>query len=520
MCVIITIAPVRNFVRRDIVVQIKRLIWPASFIGVTLSAASTAASHSGALAAAPETLIGVNVTSPNYYSHQRAFANLAIGDSWRIVHAPKEWSEFPREYVLSDGGLSGLPAGSNAVRMLTAPVTGAGGANIRCTWQGGGTIVAKGAVSGLFTNSNQLSFHWVNDWKSSVYLQVSSVDPQKPILKVDCRETDIAGQELFAPAFVKDLTGYKVLRFMDWSRSNFNVPVTWATRTQPGSIEVNRADGVAIEDMMALAMETGASPWFSLPWNADHDYYQRYAQYVHDTLPTNRTVYVELGNEIWNTGFPASKQATAEGLASGLADNPRQANLRRLAQRTVEVMKIWEQVFADNPKRLVRVIATQHVVPDAAAQVLAYGDTAAHVDALATAPYFGLDLMQEGQTADLDEIFRRLDNRIDKTIDLALANRAVAAKYGKRYVGYEAGQHIVIPYNVPLTIQIQHNQRMYDVYKRYIKEWRTRVGDTINFFGSVGVIGPGGAWGLVEHSGQPASEAPKLRAVLEERDHS
>jgi hypothetical protein len=180
-------------------------------------------------------------------------------------------------------------------------------------------------------------------------------------------------------------------------------------------------------------------------------------------------------------------------------------------------MRIWESVFANDRKRLVRVVSTQHVVPGSAEIVLGYPGLAAHIDALATAPYFGQDLQAAGPTRDLDEIFRRLDAATDATIAQAQANKAIAARYGKRYLAYEAGQHVVLPQDVPLLEQIQRDPRMYQTYRRYIEGWRTKVGDTLALFGTTGGIGPGGAWGLTEHSGQAAAEAPKLRAVIEQR---
>ena len=459
--------------------------------------------------------IGINLTPP---SGQRAFANLAISDTWRIVNVPKNWSEFPRENLLPDGGLAALPTGTNAVRMLNKPATGPLGVDIRCSWLGSGNLLARGApLSNLSSSSSQLFFHWNYNLKDGVWLQVASVDPHRPIHNLDCRETSMARDARFDPAFVKSLVGYKVLRFTGWQRTNENESVSWATRTQPNSIENGRGSGVAIEDMVALAKATHAAAWFCMPWNANNDYVARFAHYVHDALPADQLVYVEVGNEIWNVGFDASRQAISEGLAANLADNPKQAHLFRLAERTVDVMKIWEKVFADQPKRLVRVISTQHVTPDSAAQILARRDTADHVDALATAPYFG-DLMHEGQTSDLTEIFRRLNDRIEKTIDTAVANRAVAARYGLRYIAYEAGQHVVLPYNVPLTVLIQRDPRMYGTYKHYIEAWRHRVGDTLMLFADVSTIRTSGAWGLAERNGQPISETPKLRAVLEERD--
>jgi hypothetical protein len=183
----------------------------------------------------------------------------------------------------------------------------------------------------------------------------------------------------------------------------------------------------------------------------------------------------------------------------------------------MEVMQIWERVFADNPKRLVRVVATQHVVPAAAEIVLGYPGLSEHVDALATAPYFGLDMQADGVTHDLGEIFRRLNLAADTSIIQARANRAVALKYGKRYLAYEAGQHVVLPADVPLLQQIERDPRMYETYRRYIAAWRTQVGDALTLYATTGGIGPGGAWGMAEHSGQSPNDAPKLRASLAAR---
>jgi hypothetical protein len=205
-----------------------------------------------------------------------------------------------------------------------------------------------------------------------------------------------------------------------------------------------------------------------------------------------------------------------EGQERNLSQKPMEAMLLRYAQRTVETMKIWEKVFADRPSSLVRIIATQHVAPKSAQTVLSYADTAKHVDALATAPYFGGGLMKTDPTADLETIFARLPGMVDQTIDIAVQNKAVAHRYGKRYISYESGQHIVIPKDVPLEEQVQRDPRMYDLTKRFIEGWKTRVGDTLMIFGSVFPIGRSGAWGLLEYDGQPPSEAPKYRAVMEE----
>ena len=303
---------------------------------------------------------------------------------------------------------------------------------------------------------------------------------------------------------------------MDWQRTNDNPTETWATRNQPSSILYFAGDGVPVEHMLALANELGANAWFCMSWNADADYIEHFARYVHEHLPAGRRVYVETSNEVWNTAFLQTRQAMAEGVAEHLAPDAGLAGLYRYAEKTTQVMAIWSRIFADRPGSLVRVAASQQDVPFKSETVLGYRDTAAHVDALATAAYFG-DIMHEGVTDDLDEAFRRLNNRVDQTIAGAVENKAVARKFGKTYVTYEAGQAIVVPYNMAFVTKVERDPRMYGIYRKFLGEWRSRVGGALNLFNNVGEIKESGAWGLLEHSGQPLSEAPKMRAVVDDR---
>ena len=187
--------------------------------------------------------------------------------------------------------------------------------------------------------------------------------------------------------------------------------------------------------------------------------------------------------------------------------------MERYGEKTTQVMKIWTQVFADNPSRLVRVISTQNDNSWTAQAAIGYSDTAKWVDALATAPYFGLDIMTPTPSTDLSVLFSRLGNEADAIINKALENKKVAQSYGKRYIAYEAGQSIILKDNVPLLAAMTHDSRMYDAYVRFSNGWKSKIGDVITWFSDYNNIDANGAWGLAEYPGQPLSETPKLRAV-------
>ncbi len=219
-----------------------------------------------------------------------------------------------------------------------------------------------------------------------VVLTLSGVDSADPIRDIDCRETTMPATTRIDRSSSPRFGASRSSASWIGRTANQNAPVTWQTRHLPGAIDTTRGDGVAIEDMIALAKDAGADAWFNMPYNGDDDYYERFARLVHDSLPADRTVYVEFGNEVWNHAFKVAAQAMQEGQAANLSDNANKAGLLRYAQRLAHVMDIWEKVYADRPRSLVRVAACQNS-DWCAKTVLGYEDTARHVDAMATAPY-------------------------------------------------------------------------------------------------------------------------------------
>jgi hypothetical protein len=215
--------------------------------------------------------------------------------------------------------------------------------------------------------------------------------------------------------------------------------------------------------------------------------------------------------------FGATGQAEKEGLQAGLSVHGFQAMLWRYSVRTVDLMKIWEEVFKGQEDRIVRVIATQHVSAWAVNEILGYRDTANHVDALSTAPYFGYMALDDSRSKDrdLDSLFAFLETDIERTFESAAENKKLADKYGVRYITYEAGQHVVSHTDLASIEKLNRDPRMGALYTKYMDAWKRRFGDVMVLFNSTGGIGNHGAWGLQEYPGQPLDKAPKRKAVLE-----
>ena len=468
--------------------------------------------------------LGLNLTAPADFNRERSLMNLAQGGTgWMSgMRGKGGWVAFDPARLDGAMTVTSLAPDEIGYLVLAPPegVYGASSVRVRCTWQGKGKLAPGGAASGVSQSANRVDFDWAaaNGPKAQgTWLALTVTDPTDPVRAIDCREKPAAATAVFSPAFLESLAGYKLVRFLDWQSANANAPVTWASRTTLATQYQGGTKGVAVEYMVALANQAGVDPWFTMPWNADDDYIRRFAEYVRDNLAPGRTAYVEMSNEVWNYGFRVTHQAQAEGLAEGLSANPGEAMLRRYAEKSTQMHKIWTDVFKANPARLVRVVSTQAVNSWGAETVLSFRDTAQYTDALATAPYFGWGLFDGSRAGwtNLDQIFAWLDADIDASIAKAVETKAIATRFGKRSIAYEGGQHVVNSGNIALLESIQRDPRMYGLYKKYLGSWQTQIGDTMTLFNSTSPISQYGAWGLREYAGQSLAATPKRRAALD-----
>ena len=494
-------------------------IGSAAILAVAIARAVVPTPNAGpapraALPPPPDTRLGINLSGLAPYNRQQVFANLIAQSEW-FASSGQGWTAMPAAQLDRAGWVKALSPGQVAPRPLVLPAAPFDRVAVRCTYAGSGDLSAGGIarVTGQTRGVMDLELVSQGGTDEGAWIQLDRTDPADPVRAIDCRDRRLPASARFAPEFLASLRGFSAVRFLDWQLTNANRPVRWDRRTRTDDATQVAGDGVAIEDMVRLANEAQVDPWFLMPYKADAAYIEGFARLVHASLDPGRTVYVELGNEVWNDMFDATLQARREGLAAGLApaDDPNRAQTRRYAQKVRDAMRIWTRVFADRPARLVRVAATIHVYPEIAETMLAFEDLPRWIDALATAPYIQLDLAGRG-AGDVDWVFAQLDGAVDAAIDAAVRNRAIAARYGKRYLTYEGGQHLVTR-DLELARRVQRDPRMAAVYRRYLDAWRARVGDRMMLYASASPIGEAGAWGLVEYAGQTEADAPKLRAV-------
>lgn len=136
------------------------------------------------------------------------------------------------------------------------------------------------------------------------------------------------GSVTFTPSFLNLVRQFGIIRFMDWIDANKNPLQKFANRVTPAhasyNLSVGSADfadldavtdpkrGVAIEHMIQLCNETDTDMWLNIPALADDDCVRRMLLLVRDgttgfgKLEAERKLYLEYGNEVWNSFAPAA----------------------------------------------------------------------------------------------------------------------------------------------------------------------------------------------------------------------
>ncbi len=336
-------------------------------------------------------------------------------------------------------------------------------------------------------------------------------------------------QILFNPDYLDFMKDFKVIRFMNMSGITRNDnQVHWQDRPTMSQSTWGGKEGVRgvpLEVMIELANQVNADPWFNLPHRADNTYVRNYASLVRDNLKPSLKSYIEYSNEAWNGIFSQAHYMKKMGMQMHLDKNKDQAGYKFFSRRSVEIFKIWEDVFGGT-ERIVRVMGAMTTNKRLSETLLGYKDAYKHTDALAIAPYFYIDQREIHGIRSIDSIFKKLmspKNRysIPNILKSVKAQAAIAKKYKVSLVAYEGGQHLVAykTHTVregpnPYLIFANKDKRMAELYYHFLQGWKQNGGTLFVAFSAPRLYTWIGSWGIKEYISQPASEAPKYQALL------
>lgn len=403
---------------------------------------------------------------------------------------------------------------------------------------------------------------------ASLFLTIEQTDPNDPIRNIRViREDQLAlfqQGETFNPEFLRKLSGFSLVRFMDWMATNDSRIEGFrdtpsqdrATFAHVNGFTGERALGVPIETIVELANCAGVDPWINIPHDADDALIRKMAEYVHENLDPRLKVHVEFSNELWNFQFGQATYALEEGeqFATDRNRNGRIDVSERIGDgwmqwygmRASQAHDIWTDVYgADAASQLVRVIATQTAFEGLEEAQLEARDAVAQghhapkesFDAYAITGYFdggltdagNLDTVRQWATMGAqgrDLAFQQLEfgNVIDerdgislaKLIDIFAYQGNVADSYGLDLVAYEGGPHLFSSFDDGLTdffVTLNRDPRMGVLVTKMLDAFKAAGGDRFAYFQDVSSYGRFGSWGALESIYD--DHTPKFDAIVD-----
>lgn len=554
-------------------------------LGSTFLAAATllADAVGPAYAATPANVkspLGINLSTVSYYSSEQPFLNIFVTNGGWITHGKKGGDTGEEQYLQLDA--HGYPKTLRA--SLSDPHSpqlfdsvdvlldcqgqyGYPGGRYVVLYDGVGKL-AYGYDARLVSSSpGRDVIDVAHPSPAGIELEIRATDPRhdgsyvRNIRVVRERDEGALGAgRLFNPAFLNLVARFRVLRFMDWLRTNGNTLSSWSKRPVPSDYSWATPAGVPIEVAVELANAVSADAWLNVPIMADDAYIKRMAELVHRRLGPMQKVYLEYSNEVWNSSFPQYRYASTRGQAlwpdRPPGSNGYEWNRNWYGMRTAQTCDIWKSIWGTDTDRVICVLAAQAAWTYSATDALdcSYWSAGAPcsrhgLGAVAIAPYFGdgrppsqwgtqpdggltvlfgsLGSPDASGTPPAADQFSGLITRVRAKLAryhfiAPLASDAdsgvpaggwfhqtgqwessyamVAAHYHIPLIGYEGGQGFVggSESAIRLFIAANHDPRMGAAYMAYLRQWKANGGELLVLYNDVGAYSQYGEWGALQ----------------------
>lgn len=478
--------------------------------------------------------LGINLSGAADWNTEMPFTNLFyFSRRWISQREGAPWGQGPALARDKNGWITRLEAGCWAdTPMLTNANGHVPPGDYVVLYDGKGKIDFMGAQTAEET-PGRIVFHLPANC-NGLFLRLRQTDPDDYVRNI---RVLLPGYEKtyrtepFHPAFLKRWAGFNTIRFKDWMLTDTAAAFTWDDRPTPDYCNFTEK-GVPVEVMVALCNKLKINPWFSMPHNATDDYVRHFAELVKARLDPKLTIYLEYSNEVWNGIFPANRYAMAQAKALGIgpAERPWEGAGMFYTRRALEMFRVWEEVYGGHD-RLMRVLAWQAVSPWWSERIiLPEQDAFKKVDALAIAPYIGLQASPRSTPTDAEAAAWTTDQLLDYVEKTALPNairamteqKRVADKFGLKLVCYEAGNDLVgigpaqgNEKLMNLFHAANRQPRMGAIFTTYFDAWKNAGGDLMCLFASTGRWSKYGSCQLLEYYDETEATHPRLKAVLD-----
>lgn len=532
--------------------------------------------------------LGMNLAVASDWSTQDPFIDkMRLGRRW-IGHLPGQWGGWTHDDLRAAGVLDaqGWPTripseleGISTLVLTAMPEDAkAMAGRYHVTHEGRGRIELWGRAENVIPGRGRAAGTMTFDYTPGdglVMITIRQTDPDDPVRNITVvherhREAFERGA-IFNPDWTARLEGLRLLRFMNWGRANNSSLARWENRPQIDDYSWE-GTGIPLEVMIRLANELQADPWFTLPHLADDNFIRRYAETVRDTLDPGLRAHVEFSNEVWNWQFTQARWA-ADAAQTRWGDEGQWQQY--YARRAAQMVMIWDDVFAGQHDRVVRVLATQAgwlgLEEQLQAPLWQAEDPANPAppdlfDAYAITGYFdgglGRDTKVETVHDWLAESLARAEaaadaqglhgperaahvsaHRFDHAVDLAAAelrdgavtgnsrgslawltteifphHAEVARRWGLDLIMYEGGSHVVgvWPHNEDEALtefftHLNYTAELAALYAPLLEAWYAIGGDLFTAYHDVSRPGRHGSWGHLRHN---ADHNPRWEALV------
>lgn len=394
-------------------------------------------------------------------------------------------------------------------------------------------------------------------------VSISSTDPNhngnyiRDIRLYNQQDTDLLNAgKVFAPEFLSKIEGFRALRFMNWMETNNSDVSDWSDRRPGGySRETSYGTdgrGASVETMVALANETNADPWFTIPHKATDDYIRKFVTYVKNNLEEGRVARFEFSNEVWNWSFEQAQYAQSRAEALWGSDVSH-GWMQWYGMRAARMARIVAEVFGEETgERALSVFSTQagwrgleKYALDAPDHVAGGGtapkDAPFHVYAIA--PYFGGEMgldkynallhswMNNGEQGFKQAInFIRNGEATDSLVNIGkfiAYHSRVAKSLGLQLEAYEGGQHVVDwdglfggsvdPAETAFFVKLVKRPEFQQLYREYFNIWKENGGGLMAHFTDFGEGDKYGSWGIWNSA--YSADSPRATAIKNFRDN-
>jgi hypothetical protein len=491
----------------------------------------------------PNPQLGTNLTAVVDYTREWPFLNaFKVARPWISQGQGLAFGQGLPLTLRPDGYPAHFLAGQYAETLIYDNNVGSAAdyptGNYTLYYDGEGTISFDDASATIVSQQQGKMVVNVPSATNGIYLKLTYTNPMNPlhnIRMVTPGYPDMGSSIVFHPTFLNKLKGYVAFRFMEWMQTNTSTQVNWTDRPLVSDYTWTKK-GVPLEVMIALANQTGASPWFNIPHAASDSYVLNFAMMVKAQLNPGIKFYIEYSNETWNTQFSQATYVEQQGVARGMSTDQYVAGAYYTAYRSVQIFNIFQAVFG-NTNRFTRVIASQAANPGLQELTVSYHNYFQNFDALAIAPYFSdcsdssiggwgpLGAAATETQVDALSVAQVLQAEQEHVSNCANAEMtaasAVARKYGLKLVGYEGGQSLVgqgaaqsDQTMANLFAAANRDPGMGTIYDSYLANWKAAGGDIFFHFSDVVAYNQYGNWGSLERQDQDPTTAPKYESLM------